>query len=124
MPESFGDAMQAWYERIKCDLAKYWWGPAVGLLITVTLGAMEHRFYAAINDYVDVHWTARWLVALVATTAARIILSSILLVLLPLLIIILHAYWVTRVGSKQLSNQRSTQRFTEWWLLAKEWLRR
>src|SRR5580693_1572665 len=68
MAESFVEVMESWRERISLDLRKYKWWPFVGIIITLADGILEHRFYSAINSYID----ARWAGSLIATSVSRI----------------------------------------------------
>jgi len=94
MTDSFSETIEAWWNELLHGLQKYWWGPVVGVLLTIVWGTVEHRFYAAINNHIDSHW-ASYLAGVLGSSGIRIAVVAMLTIAVPVVIIVIHAYITT-----------------------------
>ena len=97
---SFVEELEAWRKKVKSEVSKYWWWPIVGFVGTIAYGVLEHRFYSSINDYLDTTWISR-IGGIATAPTARIVLVGLLLIVLPFVLIVVHAYWSTRVTERR-----------------------
>lgn len=104
MAELFESVLEKWREQIRRDLAKYWWGPAVGLLITFAVGVGEHKFYSLVVEALGAEWINR-ILGWFPTPLSRAIVVAILLVVAPLVGILIHAYITASKGKDEVSKE-------------------